>query len=47
QGFLERGFAAFAQLGDVREFIAEIGSDERDIAQRLFDSDPDPFPGRG
>ncbi|MET4727529.1 hypothetical protein ABIE09_001323 [Lysobacter enzymogenes] len=45
QGFLERGFAAFAQLGDVREFIAEIGSDERDIAQRLFDSDPDPFPG--
>ncbi|MGO4260493.1 FFLEELY motif protein [Lysobacter sp. TAB13] len=45
QGFLERGFAAFAQLGDVREFIAEIEQDEREIAQRLFDEDGDPFPG--
>lgn len=45
QGFLERGFAAFAQLGDVREFIAEIEQDERDIAHRLFTGDPDPFRG--
>ncbi|MFD0738308.1 hypothetical protein ACFQZQ_03260 [Lysobacter koreensis] len=43
QGFLERGFAAFAQLGDVRGFIAEIEQDERDIAQRLFNGHPDPF----
>ncbi|MGH8082360.1 MAG: FFLEELY motif protein, partial [Lysobacter sp.] len=39
QGFLERGFAAFGQLGDVREFIAEIEQDERDIAQQLFDGE--------
>lgn len=45
QGFLERGFAAFGQLGDVREFIAEIEGDEREIARRLFEGDPDPFPG--
>lgn len=45
QGFLERGYAAFSQLGDVRAFIAEIEQDERDVAQRLFDGDPDPFRG--
>jgi hypothetical protein len=46
QGFLERGFAAFGQLGDVRGFIGEIEQDERDVARRLFDGDPDPFRGR-
>lgn len=46
QGFLERGFAAFGQLGDVRGFIAEIEQDERDVARRLFANDPDPFRGR-
>ncbi len=46
QGFLERGFAAFGQLGDVRAFIAEIEQDERDVARRLFEDDPDPFRGR-
>lgn len=45
QGFLERGFAAFGQLGDVRGFIAEIEQDERDVARRLFNGDPDPFRG--
>ncbi len=45
QGFLERGFTAFSQLGDVRAFIAEIEQDERDVAQRVFDGDPDPFRG--
>lgn len=46
QGFLERGFAAFGQLGDVRAFIAEIEQDERNVARRVFDGDPDPFRGR-
>jgi len=46
QGFLERGFAAFAQLGDVRGFIAEIEADERAVAQRLLAGDADPFRGR-
>lgn len=46
QGFLERGFAAFAQLGDARGFIGEIEADERDVSRRLFAGDPDPFQGR-
>lgn len=46
QGFLERGYAAFRQLGDVRGFIAEIEQDERDVARRLFNDDTDPFGGR-
>jgi len=45
QGFLERGFEAFGQLGDVSRFIAEIEQDERDISRRLFAGDPDPFDG--
>ena len=45
QGFLERGFAAFAELGDARGFIGEIEADEREIAQRLFEGDPEPFRG--
>ncbi len=45
QGFLERGFAAFAQLGEVTAFIAEIEQDERSVAARLFGGDTDPFPG--
>lgn len=46
QGFLERGFAAFSQLGDARGFIGEIEADEREVARRLFDDDPEPFQGR-
>lgn len=45
QGFLERGYGAFSQLGDVHAFIAEIEQDERDVARRLFNGDPDPFRG--
>lgn len=45
QGFLERGYEAFSRLGDVQAFIAEIEQDERDVARRLFDGDPDPFRG--
>jgi hypothetical protein len=46
QGFLERGFAAFAQLGDASGFIGEIELDEREVARRLFEGDLDPFQGR-
>jgi len=46
QGFLERGFAAFAQLGDARGFIGEIEMDEREVSRRLFAGAPDPFQGR-
>jgi hypothetical protein len=46
QGFLERGYAAFAQLGDARSFIGEIEADERDVSQRLFEGVSDPFRGR-
>ncbi|GAB3092157.1 FFLEELY motif protein [Lysobacter terrae] len=46
QGFLERGFAAFAELGDARGFIGEIEADEREVAHRLFAGDADPFRGR-
>ncbi len=43
QGFLERGVAAFSQLGEVDGFIAEIEADERGLMQRLFAGDPQPF----
>ncbi|QNP40917.1 FFLEELY motif protein [Lysobacter solisilvae (ex Woo and Kim 2020)] len=46
QGFLERGFSAFARLGNAREFIGEIEADERELSRRLFAGDPDPFAGR-
>lgn len=46
QGFLERGFAAFAGLGDARGFIAEIVASEREASRRLFAGDPDPFGAR-
>ncbi|WP_119718288.1 FFLEELY motif protein [Cognatilysobacter tabacisoli] len=46
QGFLERGFDAFGQLGDADTFIAEIEQDELAVLQRLFDGHPDPFAGR-
>jgi hypothetical protein len=43
QGFLERGYAAFDELGDVESFVAEIERDEREISRRLFAGEPDPF----
>ncbi|WP_407351475.1 FFLEELY motif protein [Luteimonas sp. R10] len=43
QGFLERGYAAFEQLGDVEGFVAEIGGDEREVMRRLFERHPAPF----
>ncbi len=43
QSFLERGFGAFAGLGDAGAFLADIQRSERDVMRRLFAGDPDPF----
>ena len=43
QSFLERGFAAFADLGDARAFLADIHASEREVMRRLFDGARDPF----
>ena len=43
QSFLERGFSAFAQLGDAGAFLAAIERSERQVMERLFAGDPDPF----
>lgn len=43
QGFLERGFEAFGQLGDAKPFLADIRASETRAMQRLFAGDPDPF----
>jgi hypothetical protein len=45
QSFLERGFAAFRQLGDASQFIAAIDSRERRLMQQLFANAPAPFAG--
>ncbi len=43
QGFLERGFEAFAALGDADAFLARIGRNEREVARRLFAGHERPF----
>lgn len=43
QSFLERGCAAFAELGDVAGFLADIRRSETTAMQRLFAGDRDPF----
>lgn len=43
QGFLERGFEAFGQLGDAKPFLADIRASETRAMQRLFAGDADPF----
>jgi predicted transcriptional regulator len=43
QGFLERGFAAFAALPEAERFIGEVVADERRVSRRLFAHHPDPF----
>ena len=43
QGFLERGVAAFAGLGDARGFLDDIRDSETRLMQRLFAGEPDPF----
>jgi hypothetical protein len=43
QGFLERGVAAFKQLGDVDAFLAEIQRGEREVAARINAGEANPF----
>ena len=43
QGFLERGVAAFEELGDAEAFVAEIARAERRASKRLFAGHADPF----
>lgn len=43
QSFLERGFGAFADLGDAHGFLKDIERNERRVMQRLFAGEPDPF----
>lgn len=43
QQFLEDGFAAFKQLGDVKSFIVPVVTLERDIKNRLFEGE-NPLP---
>ena len=43
QGFLERGYAAFSQLGHVGEFVGEIERDERVLSRRLFAGERNPY----
>ena len=43
QAFLERGVAAFRELGDADAFLEDIARSERRLSARLFDGAPDPF----
>lgn len=43
QGFLERGFAAFRQLGGAGDFLATIAGREREVGRRLLAGEPRPF----
>jgi hypothetical protein len=43
QGFLERGFEAFAQLGGADAFLKRIADGERQVSDRLFERHSAPF----
>lgn len=43
QGFLERGFTAFRQMGPAGEFLDTITEGETQVMRRLIDEHPDPF----
>lgn len=43
QQFLERGFAAFAELGGAADFLGAIERQEREVSRRLFTGHPAPF----
>ena len=43
QLFLERGFAAFKQLGGAQRFVDEIARREMQVSERLFAGHPRPF----
>ena len=44
--FFERGFAAFRRMNGADEFLRTISERERQILDRIFAGDPDPFEGR-
>jgi hypothetical protein len=43
QSFLEQGLRAFQIMGDGTEFVETIWRSEREVMQRLFAADEDPF----
>ena len=43
QDFLERGFAAFKQMGKAKPFLKIVEERERAILENIFASRPDPF----
>jgi hypothetical protein len=43
QGFLERGFDAFAKLDGADRFLDRVARGEGEVSRRLFAGDPDPF----
>lgn len=43
QGFLERGFEAFAQLGGADAFLGMVADSEYEISERLFAGHKNPF----
>ena len=43
QGFLERGFDAFARLGGAEPFLQRVASGEGEVSRRLFAGHPRPF----
>ena len=45
QGFLERGFDAFAKLDGADPFLNRIARGEAEVSRRLFAGHPEPFDG--
>lgn len=43
QGFLERGFDAFARLGGAEPFLQRVATGEGEVSRRLFAGHPRPF----
>jgi hypothetical protein len=43
QGFLERGFAAFREMGGAKDFLDTIDGRERAAMERMLAGTPDPF----
>lgn len=43
QSFLERGFAAFKEMGQASRFLQIVEERERAILDRIFAADPNPF----
>jgi hypothetical protein len=46
QGFLERGFDAFAKLGGAERFLDRVARGEGEVSRRLFAGHPRPFERR-